>query len=66
MFDAIRIVPEPPTYPQASVFLNGGTVWIGPVDAATVKELEDNKATIFQSKTNSVFHAKAAVPYPEQ
>lgn len=64
MFDAIAIVAEPPTYPKGGTFLNLGSAWCGPLDELSVVELTANKATVFQSKTNSVFHAKPVVPYP--
>jgi hypothetical protein len=64
MFDAITIVAEPPTYPKGGTFLNLGSAWAGPLDELSVVELTANKAVIFQSKTNSVFHAKPVVPYP--
>lgn len=65
MFDAIHIIPTtqfPDT--KGSYFLNAGPQWIGPLDELSVIELQDNKAVIFQSKTNSVFNAKPVVPYP--
>lgn len=65
MFDAIQIVPTP-KYPNAkgSIFLNAGTAWIGPLDELSVIELTANKATIFKSKTNSIFNGKPVIPYP--
>lgn len=63
LMDAIEIVGTP-TYPKGGIFLNGGQVWIGPLDEDSVAELKANKATIFQSKSNSVFNAKTVVPYP--
>ena len=65
MFDAITIIPEEGTFPKGGTFLNAGNSWIGPLDELSVIELKDNKAVIFQSKTNSVFHAKPVVSYPE-
>jgi hypothetical protein len=63
MFDAIKIIPTP-TYPKGGTFLNAGPTWIGPLDELSVIELTDNKATVFQSKTNSIFNSKPVVPYP--
>ena len=64
MLDAITIIPTK-LFPKGGTFLNAGNAWIGPLDELSVIELKDNKAVIFQSKTNSVFHAKPVVPYPE-
>lgn len=63
MFDAIQIVAEAP-YEAGAVFLNAGANWVGPLDKAAVAELEANKAVIFKSTTNSVFHAKDVLKYP--
>jgi hypothetical protein len=63
MFDAITITPTK-TFPKGGTFLNAGPQWIGPLDELSVIELQDNKAIIFQSKTNSVFNAKPVIPYP--
>ena len=62
-YDAIEIVATK-QYPDGGTFLDGGNVWCGPVDAGTLKELAANGARIFKSTTNSVFNARAVVPYP--
>jgi hypothetical protein len=65
MFDAIHIIPTPKyPDPKGSYFLNAGPTWIGPLDELSVIELQDNKAVIFQSKTNSIFNGKPVIPYP--
>ena len=62
-FDAIEIVATK-EYPDGGTFLDGGSVWCGPVDAGTLKELQANNAKIFKSLTNSVFNSRTVTPYP--
>jgi hypothetical protein len=65
MIDAITIIPELPLYPKGGTFLNNGNVWAGPLDEDSVTELKsDPRIIIFESKTNSIFHAKPVVVYP--
>lgn len=62
-FDAIQIVATK-EYPDGGTFLDAGSVWVGPLDAASLKELAANQAKVFKSTTNSIFNGKTVAPYP--